>query len=565
MDISILLSLRSVASAASATVSFPWNFDPITGDSWSVLSFGSHGEARVTWDTGSGPVAVAVAGARYQDLAQSVLPGMVEPYATVPVVPQSQIDAHFGSGGYEGSMATANLSVVLAAEGGTVPARVPLRLAAIHRIDTGGFPVGGPARLQGIVGLSWPNPPGLGVMTLPPFCTGGSSPSVTPAGSRTCNPATGVEPSVPLLQQLSKAASVPPTTPLLLTRNTITMRFQGSTIAATRHGTVVLGAEAPAAPLVLPGYALLPLQKAWGIAYVDNYVVRVPSLAVGGVGLNFTEEQLAGGSVVRGNHYGGWVVDSGTCFMSMPPVVLNATLSELEQRYRAAGGTLTAAKLDALLGTGRVFDGDGRQPPYVGSVLTVSAPCVVISPDEARGLPTITISLAGAHVKSSEPVLEYTPDMYLYQPLPATQPRCMQLGFSGNNQGIIGSLNIQGYTVYIDQDNKQIAFATNAAANTDGGGCAVGTGCAIGLGVGLGLGMPLLAGLVYAATRRGQYKYGRTRAMLSGNAASFNDDRTGAGVGQAPPSSFGSAGAPKARAAPDGYGSRSLEVSHDAL
>ena len=89
------------------------------------------------------------------------------------------------------------------------------------------------------------------------------------------------------------------------------------------------------------------------------------------------------------------------------------------------------------------------------------------------------------HTNSSKPVLEYTPDMYLYQPLPATQPRCMQLGFSGNNQGIIGSLNMQGYTVYIDQDNKQIAFATNAGANTDNTD-----------GVGLGLGVPLLAGLV---------------------------------------------------------------------
>ena len=101
-----------------------------------------------------------------------------------------------------------------------------------------------------------------------------------------------------------------------------------------------------------------------------------------------------------------------------------------------------------------------------------------------------------------------------------------------------------------------------------GGGCAVGTGCAVGLGVGLGLGVPLLAGLAYAATRRGQYGYGRTRAMLSGNAASFNDDR-----GQAQPS-FSTApvpvpgGDPKATPAPSGYedfGPGSLRTSHNAL
>ena len=86
--------------------------------------------------------------------------------------------------------------------------------------------------------------------------------------------------------------------------------------------------------------------------------------------------------------------------------------------------------------------------------------------------------------------------------------------------------------------------------------CATGTGCATGLGVGLGLGVPLLAGVAYAASRRGQYGYGRTRAMLSGNAASFNDDR---GQGH---SSFSAATLPSDN---EDFHPGSLRASHNAL
>ena len=104
---------------------------------------------------------------------------------------------------------------------------------------------------------------------------------------------------------------------------------------------------------------------------------------------------------------------------------------------------------------------------------------------------------------------------------------------------------------------------TSAPVTNAGGGCAVGTGCAVGLGVGLGLGVPLLAGLAHAAMRRGQYGYGRTRAMLSGNAACFNDDR-----GHAQPSSSAAPATVKATPAPSGYqnfGPGSLRTSHNAL
>ena len=132
-----------------------------------------------------------------------------------------------------------------------------------------------------------------------------------------------------LLQQLSIS------TPLV--RSTVTLRFDASTTTGIRHGTVTLGAEAPTEPDVVPSYAMLALQKAWGIAYLDNYVVQVASLAVGGTKLNFDPNSLAGGTVIRGNHYGGWVVDSGTCFMSMPEAVLNATLAEVKRQKKEAG------------------------------------------------------------------------------------------------------------------------------------------------------------------------------------------------------------------------------------
>ena len=496
-------------AAEPISITFPWQFDPVTGDSWTSLSLGSRGSARVTWDTASAIVAVAAAGCAYVDEAQSVLPVMAAPFAALSNVPRSQSEAHFGSGGYTGSMATADLSVTLTTDSNASSVvAVPLQVAAIQLVEAGGFPVGGPANLQGIVGLSWPNPVGLGVMTLPPFCTNGSTPSLTPQGSRTCSPASGVVPGVPLLQQLAVA------TPLV--RSTVTFRFDGSTATGTRHGAVTLGAGAPTEPDVVPSYAILALQKAWGIAYLDNYVVQVPSLAVGGTTLNFDANALAGGTVIRGHHYGGWVVDSGTCFMSMPEAVLNATLAELGRQYIAAGGTMDATKVEALLETGRNFDGDARQPPYIGSVLNTSPPCVVVTAEEAHGLPTIAIALGAA---PGNQTLLYTPDMYLY-PVPSTQPRCVQLGLSANDQGVIGSLNMQGHTVFFDQDNKQIAFALNAQKATAPASTQrdLHATVAIGLGLGLGLGLPIAAAVAYTVVWRGRRQgaiWGRRRTILS--------------------------------------------------
>ena len=102
---------------------------------------------------------------------------------------------------------------------------------------------------------------------------------------------------------------------------------------------------------------------------------------------------------------------------------------------------------------------------------------------------------------------------------------------------------------------------------------------ALGLGLGLGLGIPIVAGMVCLFTR-GQYSFGRGRSMLSGNAASFNDDR-----GQGQPSSTATRAAqsntmrtpqpntnpmsqPQPRSQTGGYtdsGAGSLRASHNAL
>ena len=147
---------------------------------------------------------------------------------------------------------------------------------------------------------------------------------------------------------------------------------------------------------------------------------------------------------------------------------------------------------------------------------------------------------------------------------------------AGIQQSIRTSMDAEGLTslassVCVSSLGKPVVpgdgNTTSAPNPPTGGGCAVGTGCATGLGVGLGLGFPIIAGMAYAFSRRGQYSFGRGRSMLSGNAASYNQDTGGAGL-----ASYSGAGTTtrttSSTPAPGGYtdfGPGSLRASHDVL
>ena len=442
------------ASAIPPTITIPWQFDTVTGDSYIEMTFGDGDHAvpaRVSLDTGSNLFSVAGPGGVVTvDPARSVAPPVAPPWPTgLRVVANSTIVKHYGSGGFEAGMATGALHIMPDDAGSsTTPPNVTV--AAMRSVEGGGFPVGGPHNLDGILGISFPD----ASVSRSGYCLNGATPrrSGPPYFAPTCDPpqTAGTDnfvPAVPLLQQLRAGGAV--------AHATITMSFEGSVADRTRHGTLTLGAEAPPA-----GAALVPLRKYYGQAYAVFYLVEVPAVFVGGERLPFNTSQLEGNSKTSGGRppLGGWEVDSGTIYPALPPTPFAALLAALARQYRANNGTMDDAKLAALLATANACATLGKCPPWFGP--PASIPCVNVSAGEAAGLPTVSFALGPAAARASAPArpqprLDYPATDYLYPVLPAGG--CVQLGFSAG-PGFLGNLAMQGTTAWFDQDAKELAF-----------------------------------------------------------------------------------------------------------
>ena len=112
----------------------------------------------------------------------------------------------------------------------------------------------------------------------------------------------------------------------------------------------------------------------------------------------------------------------------------------------------------------------------------------------------------------------------------------------------------------------QLSLAGSFSVSWSGSPCSGSASNPTALIVGLCVGFSaLFAGM--CVMRRGQYTFSRRRAMLSGNAASFNEDQgSGQRVAGLPPS--GGMSTPTPDYTPPGYtdtGAGSLRASHSAL
>ena len=429
-----LLSLET----AFAGFSLPWRFDVTTGDSFVDIELAAPdgdgaSAGRFHLDTGSGATAVAVAGCRTDDPDQSLPPVVSGMTAGLSEVPESTISSVYASGGWQGMMAK---GLLIGNSRST-----PLTLATMRDILPGGFPVGGPQNLQGILGLYFPNIGGAAGGAIPPYCVNGSKPATGPQG-RTCVPAAGMVSNVPFVQQLVSSGVV--------AQPTIGISFEGTTADGDRYGNFTVGEAAPTEA------QLLPLQKVYGLAYQSWYIIRVPSIRVGGETLPFSERELYGNKSldIQGetHYFGGFFIDTGTCFLTLPQPVLNHTLALIARQYKEAGGTMADAKLANLLASGNTTE-LGAQPPYFGLGVH-GRPCVSLNADEIRGLPSVSLTVAGNDGDETTE-LKYTPSMYLYPAFAG----CFQLGFQPGEQGIIGSLNLQWRVLFVDQAAKVFALS----------------------------------------------------------------------------------------------------------
>lgn len=336
------LACLTLVSSESGIVTFPWVFDITSGDCLVELPFVGGGAARVTLDTGSPTLGIAVPGCETVDPAQSVQPLVVPPVLVHTTVPNSTIQMHYGSGGWDGAMASGALAIP-----GTL-ASTPVVFGAILSVEPGGFPVGGPSNIAGILGLTWPNPEGARSRpySTQPYCLNGSRPSFA-GGQLNCNPASDAVPNLPLLQQLLEHGVVG--------RSTLHLSYEGNVVDRTRHGTLTLGASPPTGAAAA---ALVPLVKYLGLAFAGFYVVAVDELTVDRTGRKFGEAALSDGSMV-----GGFIVDTGEFGLQLPQPVLTAVLQALRDGYRGPE-TLGGVRMDRLLASGNTST-LGETPPLL--------------------------------------------------------------------------------------------------------------------------------------------------------------------------------------------------------
>lgn len=360
------------------------------------------------------------------------------------VVPDSTVNASYGSGGFTASMATALINVN--------GALINITLGAMERYYPS-FPLGGYLNNIGIWGLTYPPPP--------PYCVNGASVVETSSG-KGCFPSNDTVTSVPLLQQLNSSGAI--------NRCSVKMVFEGNTRDMNRYGTLTLGAN----PKV--NGKSVPLEPIYGLSYQHSYyIIRVPKMYVGDYQLPMSERTLQGNTLLEmyGESYwfGGWIVDSGWMYTTLPQDVYNSTTAQMWEQYVLADGTMTFSSWENLTNIGQVSGTDCLVGADYCAPLE-SIPCVPLSSTMLRGLPTLTMQL------SNGSTWEYPPENYMY---PITSG-CYQLGLTVNGQSIIGNLQMQGHSIFLDQETniaqiKRISGGSSSSNSTLSAG-AIGGICA---------------------------------------------------------------------------------------
>jgi hypothetical protein len=173
------------------STSFVW--DVLTSNSLATLNIGAGDDISssfvvVQLDQGSSGFAFGTAGVHPTTNGVDPLsPLPVGNDASFQIIPNSQVNQSYGSGGFHAAMATGLLKV-----NNDV---INVTFEAIETYDPP-FPMGGSMNDIGIIGLCW-----QANQQPPPYCINGAEISTNQYGM-TCNPSSDAVTNIPFLQQL---------------------------------------------------------------------------------------------------------------------------------------------------------------------------------------------------------------------------------------------------------------------------------------------------------------------------------------------------------------------------